>query len=118
MITERESAHPSVEQLNDIANAAEESKAINDITNGEADISQTPTEVYQPAKSPVKATTSPIKRAINTRGSIRVTQPANSAVWHPSPEWVQTWRSKLPLQTIMRLLQVLVPQVEKICIDK
>uniref|UniRef100_A0A8C7UP09 HID1 domain containing n=1 Tax=Oncorhynchus mykiss TaxID=8022 RepID=A0A8C7UP09_ONCMY len=26
--------------------------------------------------------------------------------------------SKLPLQTIMRLLQVLVPQVEKICIDK
>uniref|UniRef100_A0A672MPP9 HID1 domain containing n=1 Tax=Sinocyclocheilus grahami TaxID=75366 RepID=A0A672MPP9_SINGR len=26
--------------------------------------------------------------------------------------------NKLPLQTIMRLLQVLVPQVEKICIDK
>uniref|UniRef100_A0AAX7VR59 HID1 domain containing b n=1 Tax=Astatotilapia calliptera TaxID=8154 RepID=A0AAX7VR59_ASTCA len=26
--------------------------------------------------------------------------------------------AKLPLQTIMRLLQVLVPQVEKICIDK
>uniref|UniRef100_A0A8C5C0F7 HID1 domain containing n=1 Tax=Gadus morhua TaxID=8049 RepID=A0A8C5C0F7_GADMO len=31
---------------------------------------------------------------------------------------VLSWRSKLPLQTIMRLLQVLVPQVEKICIDK
>ena len=29
-----------------------------------------------------------------------------------------SWKSKLPLQTIMRLLQVLVPQVEKICIDK
>lgn len=38
--------------------------------------------------------------------------------WHPSPEWVEAWKSKLPLQTIMRLLQVLVPQVEKICIDK
>lgn len=31
---------------------------------------------------------------------------------------VQSWKTKLPLQTIMRMLQVLVPQVEKICIDK
>ncbi|KAL6477143.1 hypothetical protein MHYP_G00156420 [Metynnis hypsauchen] len=38
--------------------------------------------------------------------------------WNPTPEWVLSWKSKLPLQTIMRLLQVLVPQVEKICIDK
>uniref|UniRef100_A0A3P9L8W1 HID1 domain containing b n=1 Tax=Oryzias latipes TaxID=8090 RepID=A0A3P9L8W1_ORYLA len=29
-----------------------------------------------------------------------------------------SWKTRLPLQTIMRLLQVLVPQVEKICIDK
>uniref|UniRef100_A0A3P8Y2S7 HID1 domain containing b n=1 Tax=Esox lucius TaxID=8010 RepID=A0A3P8Y2S7_ESOLU len=35
-----------------------------------------------------------------------------------SPQSVVSWKSKLPLQTIMRLLQVLVPQVEKICIDK
>ncbi|XP_065065613.1 protein HID1-like isoform X2 [Rhopilema esculentum] len=35
-----------------------------------------------------------------------------------SAEWVHSWKQKLPLQTIMRLLQVLVPQVEKICIDK
>ncbi|CAG9561628.1 unnamed protein product [Danaus chrysippus] len=38
--------------------------------------------------------------------------------WRPTGEWVSGWRSRLPLQTIMRLLQVLVPQVEKICIDK
>lgn len=38
--------------------------------------------------------------------------------WTPTQEWVESWKSKLPLQTIMRLLQVLVPQVEKICIDK
>ncbi|CAG0889599.1 unnamed protein product [Darwinula stevensoni] len=38
--------------------------------------------------------------------------------WKPNPEWVASWKQKLPLQTIMRLLQVLVPQVEKICIDK
>ncbi|ESP03102.1 hypothetical protein LOTGIDRAFT_146834, partial [Lottia gigantea] len=38
--------------------------------------------------------------------------------WVASPEWVQSWKQKLPLQTIMRMLQVLVPQVEKICIDK
>lgn len=38
--------------------------------------------------------------------------------WVPNPDWVLSWKQKLPLQTIMRLLQVLVPQVEKICIDK
>ncbi|XP_041978813.1 protein HID1 [Aricia agestis] len=38
--------------------------------------------------------------------------------WSASGEWVASWRGRLPLQTIMRLLQVLVPQVEKICIDK
>ncbi|XP_051888673.1 protein HID1 [Pristis pectinata] len=43
---------------------------------------------------------------------------SSSHHWSPSPEWVISWKSKLPLQTIMRLLQVLVPQVEKICIDK
>ncbi|XP_003961150.1 protein HID1b isoform X2 [Takifugu rubripes] len=41
-----------------------------------------------------------------------------SAPWSANPDWVTSWKVKLPLQTIMRLLQVLVPQVEKICIDK
>lgn len=38
--------------------------------------------------------------------------------WTPTSEWISNWKGKLPLQTILRLLQVLVPQVEKICIDK
>ncbi|XP_048089826.1 protein HID1b isoform X2 [Alosa alosa] len=48
----------------------------------------------------------------------RMSSTSSSVYWVPTPEWVLTWKSKLPLQTIMRLLQVLVPQVEKICIDK
>ncbi|XP_016144394.1 protein HID1b [Sinocyclocheilus grahami] len=43
---------------------------------------------------------------------------SSSSDWTPTQDWVLFWKSKLPLQTIMRLLQVLVPQVEKICIDK
>nr|XP_019962889.1 PREDICTED: protein HID1-like isoform X2 [Paralichthys olivaceus] len=42
----------------------------------------------------------------------------SSASGSANPDWVLSWKAKLPLQTIMRLLQVLVPQVEKICIDK
>lgn len=38
--------------------------------------------------------------------------------WIPTSEWVESWKKKLPLQTIIRVLQILVPQVEKICIDK
>lgn len=54
------------------------------------------------------------------RNSLRVSASTEklSGQWVPTAEWVHSWKSKLPLQTIMRLLQVLVPQVEKICIDK
>lgn len=38
--------------------------------------------------------------------------------WVPTPEWVMSWKSQLPLQTVMRMLQVLVPQVERMCIEK
>lgn len=44
--------------------------------------------------------------------------PTAAEDWVASSEWAEAWKAKLPLQTIMRLLQVLVPQVEKICIDK
>lgn len=63
-------------------------------------------------------------RSIAQKGGIRVSEQANfnnvnnMNQWVPSSDWVYQWKSKLPLQTIMRLLQVLVPQVEKICIDK
>ncbi|KAM9716603.1 LOW QUALITY PROTEIN: protein HID1b [Menidia menidia] len=43
---------------------------------------------------------------------------STSTAWSPDPDWMAAWKARLPLQTIMRLLQVLVPQVEKICIDK
>ncbi|CAO1424817.1 unnamed protein product [Diamesa serratosioi] len=111
-ITNRESAHPTPQLMNEIA-VAEPSSAITEITNGETDLSSVSNT------SPTKSAASPFKRTINTRGSIRVAQiPIQNTIWKPSPEWVQSWRVKLPLQTIMRCLQVLVPQVEKICIDK
>ncbi|XP_059052108.1 protein HID1 [Achroia grisella] len=75
----------------------------------------------------------PDRHTVNHRDSIRVSsggsggesvsggecgEGGEGGEWRPSSEWVGSWRGKLPLQTIMRLLQVLVPQVEKICIDK
>nr|XP_020476590.1 protein HID1-like isoform X1 [Monopterus albus] len=53
----------------------------------------------------------------------RLSSASSTSFWAPTPEWtvfpqILSWKCKLPLQTIMRLLQVLVPQVEKICIDK
>ncbi|XP_044729152.1 protein HID1 isoform X2 [Chrysoperla carnea] len=63
------------------------------------------------------------KCTVNQKDLIRVSQETTQKhsmndIWVPTAEWVHSWKSKLPLQTIMRLLQVLVPQVEKICIDK
>ncbi|CAF4110608.1 unnamed protein product, partial [Rotaria sp. Silwood2] len=42
----------------------------------------------------------------------------DNGTWSPTSAWIQSWKGKLPLQTILRLLQVLVPQVEKICMDR
>ncbi|XP_071031885.1 protein HID1 isoform X2 [Oncorhynchus clarkii lewisi] len=55
------------------------------------------------------------RRMSSTSSTISCTSQSH---WAPTPDWVLSWKCKLPLQTIMRLLQVLVPQVEKICIDK
>ncbi|EDW31695.1 GL11258 [Drosophila persimilis] len=103
-MTEREQAHP------------------NDKTQTEES-----TEIVPYDKSPVttptggRKSTSPTNHqsrlSVAHRSSIRMV-PGEGDRWAPTPEWIVSWRSKLPLQTIMRLLQVLVPQVEKICIDK
>ena len=35
-----------------------------------------------------------------------VTSPDQSEQWRPSSDWIRGWKSRLPLQTIMRMLQV------------
>lgn len=116
-MTERESAHPSSADALAAATPSPVEPNAKSAIGGDGVKSGS-----SPKGSPSKEQPSPIKRAVAQRGSIRVTPTgthgSQAKVWQPSPEWVQSWRSKLPLQTIMRLLQVLVPQVEKICIDK
>ncbi|CAD1472092.1 unnamed protein product, partial [Heterotrigona itama] len=106
-MTEKESAHPLSPSINiDIekSNHQNNVNATEDLMN-----------------STSKSSVIPV-RLENDKGGIRVAEHMNSSnninQWVPSSEWVYQWKSKLPLQTIMRLLQVLVPQVEKICIDK
>uniref|UniRef100_A0A182RY23 Protein HID1 n=1 Tax=Anopheles funestus TaxID=62324 RepID=A0A182RY23_ANOFN len=120
-ITERESAHPSdlaSPSSPDVPTVAEKTVTASDEEEPEANGTNKGAGTdSSPSKTP-----SPLRRSVAQRGSLRVTPaPVHGAQvkqWQPAPEWVQSWRSKLPLQTIMRLLQVLVPQVEKICIDK
>ncbi|XP_057310816.1 protein HID1-like isoform X1 [Hydractinia symbiolongicarpus] len=61
--------------------------------------------------------TAPVNREGNMRRA-NIGEKGVGGGFAPTSEWVHSWKQKLPLQTIMRLLQVLVPQVEKICIDK
>ncbi|KAI4533920.1 hypothetical protein MJG53_015659 [Ovis ammon polii x Ovis aries] len=60
------------------------------------------------------------KSQVSEDGTLRSleSEPQQSSAEDSPATEVLSWKSKLPLQTIMRLLQVLVPQVEKICIDK
>ncbi|GJQ81764.1 hypothetical protein Trydic_g311 [Trypoxylus dichotomus] len=128
-MTERESAHPSYHQL------AQLSTLTNGVTgltlntpkvpsnNGDGDKTKPLSESEAPStdiKIPKTESQTVGKAAVTTRNSLRVTATgeSNNGQWVPTADWVHSWKSKLPLQTIMRLLQVLVPQVEKICIDK
>lgn len=128
-MTEREPAHPLQASLCDFSPLNEhcDTSAIQD--PGDHDASAV-LQHLSITKSDDDDSSAALTRSVAQRGSIRVSAnshsnggtavstPTNSSVWHPTPEWVASWRAKLPLQTIMRLLQVLVPQVEKICIDK
>ncbi|EJW80507.1 HID-1 family protein [Wuchereria bancrofti] len=73
-------------------------------------------------KTNVKATLAetPLVSAMTEKGMNDLAQESDDVQegWMATTDWVESWKSKLPLQTVMRLLQVLVPQVEKICIDK
>ncbi|CAG7727053.1 unnamed protein product [Allacma fusca] len=169
-MTERESAHPSTQQLNQLTRGNGNgilhpvSNVLSDATNkgevepimvqvdgennlafeadsdiGSLDISgiagailtgnETPAQIPRSSSMPLSHSSPAASKARNlptgTSGhgvhmqrSFSVLSTVSESKWSPSPDWVQGWKSKLPLQTVMRLLQVLVPQVEKICIDK
>ncbi|CAF0773436.1 unnamed protein product [Adineta steineri] len=64
------------------------------------------------------SSTRPASPPLSSIVSSNYSQQTDNSLWSPTSDWVQSWKGKLPLQTIMRLLQVLVPQVEKICMDR
>ncbi|XP_028136064.1 protein HID1 [Diabrotica virgifera virgifera] len=126
-MTERESAHPAIKQedgltlANGMATLALNTPSKTAVTIGNSSISEVNTnDAYELKESPTPSPTGTLTRSVNARNSLRVSAPSDNinGQWVPTSEWVHSWKSKLPLQTIMRLLQVLVPQVEKICIDK
>jgi hypothetical protein len=58
----------------------------------------------------------PLRQGVATN-TAKLVEPHTPSDFKPTPEWLAIWKEKLPLQTISRLLQVLVPQVEKLCIE-
>lgn len=129
-MTERESAHMDFQQhdqvtlTNGVATVSINAPVIDnseecDIVPIQKNEEQTP--ISKSPTNSIKSESSTLsKRGVTMKNSLRVSlsNENSNGHWVPTSEWVYSWKSKLPLQTIMRLLQVLVPQVEKICIDK
>ncbi|XP_035695425.1 protein HID1-like isoform X3 [Branchiostoma floridae] len=121
---------PGIERLTEKMEASSlaEQAAEDADTPGAAGPSPSDTESSVEDNKPAASTPVPQSPTSSTasvqpdlRGAVKRTASMSSregGEWRPTSEWVQSWKQKLPLQTIMRLLQVLVPQVEKICIDK
>lgn len=104
-MTGQESGHVTTDLASNVVNGVSSPVTGNGVQDGEVDKTSTSVPV-----SPTANKNAAVHRSPSLNSS--------SGQWVPTSEWVQSWKSKLPLQTIMRLLQVLVPQVEKICIDK
>ncbi|GAB6030879.1 cell wall bioproteinsis protein [Chamberlinius hualienensis] len=129
-MTEKESAHPSAQVLQELTrmNELEETEGVEarEIEPNDSDVSHLaqagtmPTPPDSPAVSRRSSSSESAQeeRPGASRSNVSEVLSSSKSGWVPTAEWVQSWKIKLPLQTIMRLLQVLVPQVEKICIDK
>lgn len=114
-MTEKEHAHPpsqSLEALSPEGQPPQQSIAETTRRGSPSSSSEGSEGAEAAASVPARQKQPPQQR------SKSVSSRVPSSEWLPTSDWVQGWKQKLPLQTIMRLLQVLVPQVEKICIDK
>ncbi|KAG1674803.1 Protein HID1 [Nymphon striatum] len=128
-MTEKEPAHPEKSLYSDNPNPLNTNTAVtlpqnenieqsNDILEEESEeVKSNPTPPSSPEIS-ASSEDSPVKKGSGSNAPSVTSVSFKNPVWVPTSDWVQSWKQKLPLQTIMRLLQVLVPQVEKICIDK
>ncbi|KAI7897730.1 high-temperature-induced dauer-formation protein-domain-containing protein [Cokeromyces recurvatus] len=105
------------------------SSAVNDHESEETKTDQlsldkgTPTEDKEPLSSTTTTTIEHENPSTNTHSSVTLNEESNhdplvSSTHHgftPSEAWMAYWKSKLPLATIMAMLEQLVPQVEEKC---
>ena len=144
-LTEKESAHPSQHQLDKLTKSGptgalfstgnqpeldDPPLTLDSTTRDDddqtslmsADVTALPSLITSKSQVPDLASPkSPVQPPPSSVQSVATSSSSDAGdvdQWLPTQDWVKGWKSKLPLQTIMRLLQVLVPQVEKICIDK
>uniref|UniRef100_A0A8C5WZG8 HID1 domain containing n=1 Tax=Laticauda laticaudata TaxID=8630 RepID=A0A8C5WZG8_LATLA len=106
-------ATPGIDKLTEKSQVSEDGT----MRSLEPESSQSPAEESPPGMASDTETWN-VESSESRRDRRHLSSTSSVGQWNPTPEWVVSWKSKLPLQTIMRLLQVLVPQVEKICIDK
>uniref|UniRef100_T1K251 HID1 domain-containing protein n=1 Tax=Tetranychus urticae TaxID=32264 RepID=T1K251_TETUR len=109
--------------LTDLNEGSSPSKTVNQESSIKVSLAATPkihnmteTTHPNPTGDPEELSESSIRREKSL--SRQSSSSSNHGPWQPTSEWVLSWKQKLPLQTVMRMLQVLVPQVEKMCIDK
>jgi len=120
-LTEGVSAHPSQRQLDKLTQSlqgtsleptkamTEEIKPVQPEAGAEYPDNSSVADLLNPAADEET-------NQVEDRGKLK--KQNSTEQWRPTTVWLKDWKSQLPLQTIMRMLQVLVPQVEKMCIDK
>lgn len=110
-LTEDVSAHPSKKVMDQLTNALD----TNSLEGGKLVATAGGSHV-QPGAGVTRS--EPVGVSKEEESVMKDEESVFEDKWAPTPEWISSWKNKMPLQTIMRMLQVLVPQVEKMCIDK
>ena len=101
-LTEDVSAHPSKKVMDQLT------QAVNNVSmeTGKSMTGASGGTPVQPSASTSRAGSEESEKeeeGIEKNDSNPVTEK-----WAPTPEWVKSWKNKMPLQTIMRMLQVMI----------
>ena len=112
------SAHPSQQQLDRLTKAGlVPTYTSQDGTNQQTEAEKLTTQSVgmgvdsYAASKPQWNMASPISTESPSTATQSEIQPISNEPWVPTTTWVSSWKAKLPLQTIMRLLQVCIVEL-------
>lgn len=114
----------SVDEILDQAcSSLSEVSIVNPTNNNKNPVESTVETNLLQSNSPIEDLTAVVETTIESQSKKQSTTSGEQgqnevARWRATPEWVKEWKQSLPLHTVMRMIEVLAPHIERIKSEK